>query len=127
MGPGFTFATAVIALGLFGILTPKEIMAGFANVQIAIILLLLIIGDMIRKTSVVAIIFDRMFEKSRTYKGFMWRMGILVGGFSAFLNNTPIYTAGERKTIFLYPSCSFHCHMLPSLVGVQPLLGPPPT
>ena len=90
MGPGFTFATAVIALGLFGILTPKEIMAGFANVQIAIILLLLIIGDMIRKTSVVAIIFDRMFEKSRTYKGFMWRMGILVGGFSAFLNNTPI-------------------------------------
>src|SRR5210317_1736321 len=82
MGPGFTFATAVIVLGLFGILTPKEIMAGFANVQIAIILLLLIIGDMIRKTSVVAILFDRMFRKSRSYKGFMWRMGILVGGVS---------------------------------------------
>jgi len=90
MGPGFTFATAVIILGLFGILTPKEIMAGFANVQIAIILLLLIIGDMIRKTSVVAILFDRMFRKSRSYKGFIWRMGILVAGFSAFLNNTPI-------------------------------------
>ncbi|MEN8224119.1 MAG: SLC13 family permease [Bacteroidota bacterium] len=90
MGPGFTFSTAVIVLGLFGILTPREIMAGFANVQIAIILLLLIIGDMIRKTSVVAILFDRMFKKSRTYKGFMWRMSILVAGFSAFLNNTPI-------------------------------------
>ena len=90
MGPGFTFSTAVIILGLFGILTPKEIMAGFANVQIAIILLLLIIGDMIRKTSVVAILFDRMFKKSRTYKGFMWRMSVLVAGFSAFLNNTPI-------------------------------------
>ena len=90
MGPGFTFSTAVIILGLFGILTPKEIMAGFANVQIAIILLLLVIGDMIRKTSVVAILFDRMFKKSRTYKGFMWRMSVLVAGFSAFLNNTPI-------------------------------------
>ena len=90
MGPGFTFATGVIVLGLFGILTPKEIMLGFANEQIAIILLLLIIGDMIRKTSVVAILFDRMFRKSRSYKGFMWRMSILVGGFSAFLNNTPL-------------------------------------
>ncbi|MCK5339265.1 MAG: hypothetical protein KAJ50_10650, partial [Bacteroidales bacterium] len=90
MGPGFTFATGVIVLGLFGILTPKEIMLGFANEQIAIILLLLIIGDMIRKTSVVAILFDKMFRKSRSYKGFMWRMSILVGGFSAFLNNTPL-------------------------------------
>ncbi len=90
MGPGFTFATGVITLGLFGILSPKEIMAGFANVQIAVILLLLILGDMIRKTSVVAILFDRMFRKSRSYKGFMWRMTILVGGFSAFLNNTPL-------------------------------------
>ena len=90
MGPGFTFATGVIVLGLFGVLTPKEIMLGFANEQIAIILLLLIIGDMIRKTSVVAILFDRMFRKSRSYKGFMWRMSILVGGFSAFLNNTPL-------------------------------------
>jgi di/tricarboxylate transporter len=107
MGPGFTFSTAVIILGLFGILTPKEIMAGFANVQIAIILLLLIIGDMIRKTSVVAILFDRMFRKSRSYKGFIWRMGILVAGFSAFLNNTPIvaimmpylYRWGKRNNI----------------------------
>ncbi|NQT76752.1 MAG: SLC13 family permease [Bacteroidetes bacterium] len=90
MGPGFTFATGVIVLGLLGILSPGEIMAGFANVQIAVILLLLILGDMIRKTSVVAILFDRMFRKSRSYKGFMWRMTILVGGFSAFLNNTPL-------------------------------------
>lgn len=90
MGPGFTFSTGVIVLGLFGILTPKEIIAGFANVQIAVILLLLIIGDMIRKTSVVAYIFDMMFRKSRSYKGFMWRMTVLIAGFSAFLNNTPL-------------------------------------
>lgn len=90
IGPGLTFSAGVIVLGLFGILTPKEIMLGFANEQIAIILLLLMIGDMIRKTSVVAILFDRMFRKSRSYKGFVWRMGVLVGGFSAFLNNTPL-------------------------------------
>ncbi|MEE4256745.1 MAG: SLC13 family permease, partial [Bacteroidales bacterium] len=90
VGPGFTFTIGVLVLGIFGILTPKEILFGFANPQIAIILLLLIIGDMIRKTSLVAILFDRMFRKSRSYKGFIWRMGVLVGGFSAFLNNTPL-------------------------------------
>lgn len=90
MGPGFTFTTGVIVLGLFGVITPKDIMMGFANVQIAVILLLLIIGDMIRKTSVVAYIFDMMFRKSRSYKGFMWRMTLLIAGFSAFLNNTPL-------------------------------------
>lgn len=90
VGPGFTFTIGVLVLGLSGILTPNEILLGFANPQIAIILLLLIIGDMIRKTSLVAILFDRMFRKSRSYKGFIWRMGVLVGGFSAFLNNTPL-------------------------------------
>jgi di/tricarboxylate transporter len=107
VGPGFTFSIGVIFLGIVGILTPKEIMLGFANEQIAIILLLLIIGDMIRKTSLVAILFDRMFRKSRSYKGFMWRMGILVGGFSAFLNNTPLvaimmpylYRWGKKNSI----------------------------
>src|SRR5210317_85279 len=107
VGPGFTFTIGVLVLGLFGILTPKEILFGFANPQIAIILLLLIIGDMIRKTSLVAILFDRMFRKSRSYKGFMWRMSILVGGFSAFLNNTPLvaimmpylYRWGKKNSI----------------------------
>jgi len=34
--------------------------------------------------------FDIIFKTSRSYKGFMAQMMILVGGFSAFLNNTPL-------------------------------------
>ena len=90
IGPAFTFIIAVVVLGLAGILTPSEILSGFANEQIVVIIMLLLIGDIIRKTYVVEIIFDRIFNKTKTYKGFLARMTFLIGGFSAFLNNTPL-------------------------------------
>ncbi|MFC2100804.1 SLC13 family permease [Bacteroidota bacterium] len=90
LGPAFTFLIGVIALGFFGVLEPNEILAGFANEQIAVIILLLLLGEIIRKAEVIEIIFDRVFRKAQTYKGFLGRMMFLVSGFSAFLNNTPL-------------------------------------
>lgn len=90
VGPAFTFIIAVSVLGLTGILTPSEILSGFANEQIIVIILLLLIGDIIRKASIVEIIFDKIFSQTTTYKGFFARMYFLIGGFSAFLNNTPL-------------------------------------
>ena len=52
LGASFTFVIAVVALGFFGILTPREILSGFANEQIFVIILLLLIGDIIRRTGV---------------------------------------------------------------------------
>ncbi|WP_439185349.1 SLC13 family permease [Carboxylicivirga taeanensis] len=90
MGAAFTFFIAVMVLGIFKILTPAEILAGFANEQIAVIIMLLLLGDAIRQTSVIEIFFAKIFPASSTYKGFLARMMIWVGGFSAFLNNTPL-------------------------------------
>ncbi len=90
IGTTFTFVIAVVTLGFFGILTPREILSGFANEQIAIILLLLILGDIIRQKAIVEILFDRVFRSARSYRGFLSRMTILIAGFSAFLNNTPL-------------------------------------
>lgn len=90
IGTTFTFVIAVVTLGFFGILTPREILSGFANEQIAIILLLLILGDIIRQKAIVEILFDRVFKSARSYRGFLSRMTILIAGFSAFLNNTPL-------------------------------------
>jgi di/tricarboxylate transporter len=89
-GPAFTFLLAILFLGIFNVLTPQEILAGLGNVQVAIILLLLLIGDMIRKTAIIEKIFDRLFRSARSYKGFLSRMMIIVAGFSSFLNNTPL-------------------------------------
>ena len=90
MGAAFTFFVAVLVLGIFGILTPSEILAGFANEQIAVIIMLLLLGDTIRQTSVIEAIFEKAFPRSIKYKGFLARMMIWMGGFSAFLNNTPL-------------------------------------
>ncbi|MGM0650439.1 MAG: SLC13 family permease, partial [Bacteroidota bacterium] len=90
VGPAMTFMLAVMVFGVAGILTPSEMLSGFANQQIAVILMLLLIGDTIRKTGVLENFFNRVFIKAQTYNGFMWRMMSVVSVFSAFLNNTPL-------------------------------------
>jgi len=90
MGPAFTFLIGVVILGIFGILTPKEILSGLANEQIIVIILLLLLGDIIRKSNLIDRLFDKAFRKATTYRGFLARMIAIVAGFSAFLNNTPL-------------------------------------
>jgi len=90
IGPAFTFLIGVVTLGIFGVLTPSEIMGGFANDQVVVILMLLLIGDIIRDLGIVENLFDKVFQKAKTYRQFMARMMLLVGGFSAILNNTPL-------------------------------------
>ncbi len=92
IGPAFTFLIGVIALGIFGILTPSEILAGFGNEQVVVIILLLLIGDIINKTAILEILFDKLFKNAKSYKSFLSKMMLLTGSFSAFLNNTPIVT-----------------------------------
>ncbi len=89
-GPAFTFVLAVLFLGVFNVLSASEILAGLGNVQVAIILLLLVWGDMVRKTAVIERVFDRLFRTARSYNGFLTRMMIIVAVFSSFLNNTPL-------------------------------------
>lgn len=90
IGATFTFVIAAVTLGFFGILTPREILSGFANEQIAVIILLLLLGDIIRQTALVEILFDRIFKSAKSYRGFLSRMTLIIAGFSAFLNNTPL-------------------------------------
>ncbi len=90
VGPAMTFIIAVIILGITHVLEPSEITAGFSNEQIAIIIMLLLIGDIYRRTSVLDIFFNAIFRKSKTVKGFSALMMFVVAPMSAFLNNTPL-------------------------------------
>ncbi len=89
-GPAFTFLVAILFLGIFGVLNPAEILEGFGNEQVAIVLMLLLLGDIIRRTAVIEVIFDRLFRNAKSYKGFLARMMFIVATFSSFLNNTPL-------------------------------------
>ncbi len=90
IGSGLTFVIAIAILGTTGILTPKEMIAGFANEQIAVILMLMLLGETVRKSGILDAMFERIFSKTTTYKGFLTKLMILVSAFSAFLNNTPL-------------------------------------
>jgi di/tricarboxylate transporter len=91
LGASFTFVLGVLSLGLVGILTPKEILSGFANEQIIVIIALLLIGDIIKSKGILNSFFEKLvFRGASTYNRFLGRMMYVVAGFSAFLNNTPI-------------------------------------
>jgi di/tricarboxylate transporter len=90
IGPALTFVVAVIVLGITRILEPAEMISGFANEQIAVILMLLLLGDIIRRNSIIELIFDRLFRNAKSYRWFMAQMMFVIGTFSAFLNNTPL-------------------------------------
>ena len=90
LGAGFTFLIGVMVLGLFGVLTPKEMLVGASNEQIAIIIMLLLIGGIYQRTSLLNNLFDRFFRQAKTSKGFLTRVMMLIGPLSAFMNNTPL-------------------------------------
>jgi di/tricarboxylate transporter len=92
LGISFTFLIAVITLGVFGILTPPEIISGFGNEQVAVLILLLLFGDVLRKTSIIENTFDRLFKKVKTHRGFLSRMVLSVAAFSTVINNVPLVT-----------------------------------
>ena len=89
-GPGFTFVIGISVLGIAGILTPSEILKGFANEQIAVIILLLLIGEIIKKSSLIDSMFDQFFKKTHTYKGFILKLLFPVAALSSMINNTPL-------------------------------------
>ncbi len=90
LGPGFTFIIALSVLGFLGILTPKEILSGFANEQLAVIIILLLIGEVIRKSTLIDSFFNSFFRRTKTYKKFIFRLIFPVAGLSAIINNTPL-------------------------------------
>ncbi|MBX2845949.1 MAG: SLC13 family permease [Saprospiraceae bacterium] len=88
--PAITFLIAIITLAVFGILTGEEVLNGFANPQIASILLLLVFGNLLGKASILNVFFSKAFENTKTYNGFLSRLLPSVAGISAFINNTPV-------------------------------------
>ncbi|HBS87190.1 MAG: potassium transporter TrkA [Bacteroidetes bacterium GWF2_38_335] len=89
-GPAFTFVIAVSFLGLVEVLTPSEILAGFANEQIMVIIMLLLLGDIIRRANIIEVFFNSIFKATGNLKKFTLQMMTLVAGLSMFMNNTPL-------------------------------------
>jgi len=113
--PGIAFMIATVVLLMTGIISPKEALSGFANEQLAVIIMLMVISNTMRKTNILDRGFKKFFRPGESRNTFMMKMTGSVGLFSAFLNNTPlvammmpyVYGWSERKRIaasqFLIP------------------------
>ncbi len=113
--PGIAFMIVTVVLLLFGVISPKEALSGFANEQLAVIVMLMVLSNTMRKTNLLERGFQKFFKPSDTRGLFMFKMTGSVGLASAMLNNTPlvammmpyVYSWSERKKIaasqFLIP------------------------
>ncbi|TSA33220.1 MAG: SLC13 family permease [Porphyromonadaceae bacterium] len=90
IGAAFTFILGVVFLGLTGILTSTEILAGFSNEPMLLVIMLLLIGEVIRKTGAISGFFETMMNRAKTTRGFIFKVITPMAGVSAFINNTPL-------------------------------------
>ncbi|WP_457642992.1 SLC13 family permease [Persephonella sp.] len=88
--PAAVFFMAVAVLVITGILTPEEALSGFSNEQIATIVLLLVVSNVIQKIGIINVYFSKFLKENLSYKKFLSRMFLSVSSLSAFMNNTPI-------------------------------------
>ena len=88
--PAVAFLYAVFMLLCLDVLKPKEAIEGFSNEQWAFMILLLVISDIIRKSSVIDVFFNKILGKTTSDKKFSLKFMSLSAGLSSFLNNTPI-------------------------------------
>jgi di/tricarboxylate transporter len=113
--PGIAFMIATVVLLMTGIISPKEALSGFANEQLAVIIMLMVISNTMRKTNILDRGFEKFFKPDDSRRTFMTKMTGSIGVASAFLNNTPlvammlpyVYSWSDRKRIaasqFLIP------------------------
>ena len=84
------FIAAAAVLAVSGIITPVEALSGFANDAIAVMLMLIILSEVMRRTGFLEWLFESKFRVSGRYRRFLAQMMPFVAGSSAFMNNTPI-------------------------------------
>ena len=90
MRPAYTLFMVMVILLVFGVLSPENVLGGFSNKQLANIVLLLIIGNILKKSSIVDSIFKVLYKKTDSPRIFLTKMIASVGPLSAFFNNTPL-------------------------------------
>lgn len=88
--PSLGFLLAVLVFTISDILDSHSVLAGFSNESIIVIILLIIITAGLRKNFRMEALFDAIFERSKTYRNFLFRMMAQVAILSAFINNTPV-------------------------------------
>lgn len=85
-----TFLIAIGALVLFNVLETKQVLNSFANEQVAVIIMLLILGKFLKRSQLIENTFQYLFLRTENKTWFTTKMMSVVTVFSGFMNNTPL-------------------------------------
>jgi len=88
--PVIAFFIIALVLLITDTINTKDFMGGFANEQILVVLILIMLSDVIQRTAVMDLAFKNIFKPSMSYRGFLTLLGFVVAPISSFVNNTPL-------------------------------------
>ena len=84
------FISAVGLLIVPNIVSTQEVLSSFANEQVAVIIMLLALGQFLKRSPVIEGLFQKLFLKTKGFFSFTAKMTGFVSLFSGFMNNTPL-------------------------------------
>lgn len=88
--PAVSFLLAVVVLMAAEVITPEEALKGFANEQVAVVVLMLIISGIFQRMAMAEKLFSTLMNPKDDFKTFQWKVLPSIGVLSAFVNNTPL-------------------------------------
>lgn len=84
------FLAAVAFLIVPGVIKTEDVLHSFANEQVAVIVMLLAIGQFLKRSPVIEELFQKLFLKTKGFYSFTAKMSVFVSMFSGVMNNTPL-------------------------------------
>lgn len=92
MRPGFVMFSVVVLFMCVGILSPKEVMAGFSNKGMITVALLFLVSEGVRRSDALGYLVKHMLPKRAnvSVRHAFLRVLPVIASVSAFLNNTPV-------------------------------------
>lgn len=88
--PDIIMMGVLLVLLLFGVLEPREAIAGFANEGVVTVGMLYILATGLKETGAMNAITERLLGRPKDERSAQARLTLPVVGLSAFVNNTPI-------------------------------------
>lgn len=89
--PGLVLLSGAVAFLCAGIISPAELLAGFANKGMITVAMLFLVSEGVRRSGLLENLLHRLLPKGDApLSKVQWRMLPVVSGVSAFLNNTPV-------------------------------------
>lgn len=119
MRPGIVLLSVVVVFMATGIITPKQMVAGFSNRGMITVGLLFLVSEGIRQSGALTTVVKKLLPgQGATVTRAQLRILPIVSGFSAFLNNTPVVVifapilkTGPSALACPAPSSSYRCRM----------------